>query len=114
MKPAREIMKKLPQLTQLIFSYYRENPRELGALQPLVLCKLSRRWGTFFITCPTLDTYVALLHAQDILKEPLAQLRLAKKVRLGVDNHPETEAFSIAPVKGITLEQAFKKAKLYR
>jgi hypothetical protein len=114
MKPARVIMKKLPQLTHLIFNYYRENPRELRALQPLLLCKLSRRWGTFIITCPTLDAYMALLHVQDILREPLAQLRLAKKVRLGIDNHSEVEVFSIAPVKSMTLEQAFRKAKLCR
>lgn len=107
-------MKKLPQLTHLMFNYYRENPKELGALQPLVLCKLSRRWGTFTVTCPTLDVYMALLRVQDILKEPLAQLRLARKVRIGIDNHPEVEVFSITPGKSMTLGQEFRKAKLYR
>jgi hypothetical protein len=114
MKPARETMKKLPQLTQLIFSYYRENSKELVALQPLMLCKLSRRWGAFIIICPTLDVYVALLGVQDALKEPLVQLRLAKKVRIGIDKHPEVEVFSIDLDKSMTWEQAFKKAKLYR
>jgi hypothetical protein len=107
-------MKKLPQLTQLIFSYYRENPKELRALQLLMLCKLSRRWGTFIIACPTLDVYVALLHVQDVLKEPLAQLRLAKKVRIGIDKHSEVQVFSIDLDKSMTWEQAFKKAKLYQ
>jgi hypothetical protein len=95
-------MKKLPQLTHLIFNYYREDPKELRALQTLVLCKLSRRWGTFMISCPTLDAYMALLRVQDILREPLAQLRLAKKVRIGIDHHSEVQVFSIAPAKSTT------------
>lgn len=107
-------MKKLPQLAHLIFSYYRENPRELGALQPLALCKLSRRWGTFIITCPTVEVYRALLCIQNILKEPITQLRLAKRVQIGINNDSDTKTFSIASVKGMTLEDEFKRAKLYR
>ncbi len=107
-------MTKLPQLTQLIFSYYRENPKELRALQPLMLCKLSRRWGTFIIICPTLDVYIALLRVQEVLSEPLAQLRLAKKVRIGIDRHSEVEVFSIDLNKSRAWEQAFKEAKLYQ
>jgi hypothetical protein len=113
-KPARVAMKKLPQLTHLIFNYYRENPEELRALQPLVLCKLSRRWGTFIITCPNSEVLAAISDAQDILREPLMQLRLAKKVRLGINNRSRVETFSISPLKGITWEAEFKKAKLYR
>lgn len=107
-------MTKLPQLTHLIFNYYRENLPEYRALQPLSLCKLSRRWGTFIITCPNLETYSALLNAQDALKAPLLQLRLAKKIRISVANPVESQTFLIAPAKGRTLEQEFKKAKLYR
>jgi hypothetical protein len=114
MKPTCITMKKLPQLTHLIFTYYRENPEELRALQPLLRCKLSRRWGTFIITCPTLDIFMAVSGVQDILREPLVQLRLAKKVRLGINHSSKVEAFSIAPVKGTTWEKEFKKAKLYR
>jgi hypothetical protein len=107
-------MKKLPQLTHLIFNYYRENPEELKALQPLTLCKLSRRWGTFIITCPNPDVLAAISDAQDILRQPLMQLRLAKKVRLGINNRSRVETFSISPIKGTTWEKEFKKAKLYR
>jgi hypothetical protein len=107
-------MKKLQQLTHLIFNYYRENPEELKALQPLLLCKLSRRWGTFVVACPNPDLFMAVSGVQDILSEPLMQLRLAKKVRLSIDNRSKIETFSIAPVKGTTWEQEFRKAKLYR
>jgi hypothetical protein len=107
-------MKKLPQLTHLIFNYYRENPEELKALQHLALCKLSRRWGTFIIACPTPDVFMEILGVQNILREPLVQLRLARKVRLSIDNRSKVETFSIAPLKGTTWEKEFKKAKLYR
>jgi hypothetical protein len=107
-------MKKLPQLTHLIFNYYRENPRELKALQPLTLCKLSRRWGTFIIACPTLDVFTAISGIRPILREPLMQLRLAKKVRLSINNRSQIETFPITPIEGTTWEKEFKKAKLYR
>jgi hypothetical protein len=107
-------MTKLPQLTHLIFNYYRENLEEYGALQPLLLCKLSRRWGTFTITCPNSETYTALLNVQKTLKEPLLQLRLAKKVRIHIANQAESQIFLITPAKERTWEQEFKKAKLYR
>jgi hypothetical protein len=107
-------MKKLPQLTHLIFNYYRENLEEYRALQSLSLCKLSRWWGTFTITCPNLEIYTALLNVQKILKEPLLQLRLAKKVRIHIANQIESQIFLIVPAPGKTWEQEFKKAKLYR
>jgi hypothetical protein len=107
-------MKKLPQLTHLLFNYYRENSSDLKALQPLRLCKLSRRWGTFIITCPTLETYTALLHVQNLLREPIAQLRLARKVRLEVKNWSGVKVFAVTQAKGISWEEEFKKAKLYR
>jgi hypothetical protein len=114
MQPVSVIMKKLPQLTHLIFTYYRENPEERKALQPLLHCKLSRRWGTFIITCPTLDIFMEISGVQNILREPLIQLRLAKKVRIGIHDRSKVETFSIAPAKGTTWEEEFKKAKLYR
>jgi hypothetical protein len=114
MKPARVAMKKLPQLTHLIFNYFRENPEELKALQPLALCKLYRRWGTFIIDCPNLEVFTAISDVQNILREPLVQLRLAKKVRLSIDHRSKVETFPITPAKGTTWEKEFKKAKLYR
>jgi hypothetical protein len=107
-------MTKLPQLTHLIFNYYRENLEEYRALQPLSRCKLSRWWGTFTITCPNPETYATLLNVQKILKEPLLQLRLAKKVRIRVANQTTSQIFLIVPAPGRTWEQEFKKAKLYR
>jgi hypothetical protein len=107
-------MKKLPQLTHLIFNYYRENPEELKVLQSLSLCKLSRRWGTFIIACPTPEVFMEISGVQHILREPLVQLRLARKVRLSIDNRSKVETFPIGPVKGTTWEKEFRKAKLYR
>ncbi|MCG9890447.1 MAG: hypothetical protein MH252_05185 [Thermosynechococcaceae cyanobacterium MS004] len=107
-------MKQLPQLTHLLLSYYRENPEERKTLQPITLCKVSRRWGTFNITCPTLETYIALLHVQHLLREPIARLRLAKKVRIAIQHHSESETFAITPPKGLSWEESFKNAKLYR
>jgi ribosomal protein L36 len=70
------------QLTKLIFDYYREDPSELKKLQALNACKLSRRWGVMRIICRDLATAQALTAADEILLEPIAQLRLAKEVRI--------------------------------
>lgn len=107
-------MKKLPQLTHLIFSYYREDPQTLQALNTLKLCKLSRRWGTFVITCPTPEIYGTLLYVQATLRQPIAQLRLARKVRLELENYSKVKVFPIARDEELSWEREFKKVKLYR
>jgi hypothetical protein len=107
-------MTRPPQLTHLIFDYYRENPNECKVLHVLLCCKLSRRWGVFTITCPNYETYAALLRVQDILKEPLSQLRLARKLRITVKQQPEEQIFPLAKVKKSSWEQEVKNSKLYR
>lgn len=70
------------QLTKLIFDFYREDPEEARQIQELKRCKLSRRWGVLRIQCPNSAIAQSLAAASDILLEPVAQLRLAKEVRL--------------------------------
>lgn len=70
------------QLTQLILSYYRENMDEFRQVKLLQQCKLSRRWRSLRIECPTLSAALALREAGDLLREPIAQLRLARQIRL--------------------------------
>jgi hypothetical protein len=107
-------MTRLPQLTHLILNYYRENPDECKALQLLLHCKLSRRWGVFSIRCPNYEVYAALLQVQDILKAPLSQLRLAKKLRITVKHQAEEQIFLLTTAKKGNWEQEFKNSKLYR
>lgn len=73
------------QLTQLIFSFYRENPRQLEEIRCLQSCKLSRRWGVLRIVCPSFEVAEALILGIETLKEPIAQLRLAHLIEISVN-----------------------------
>jgi len=76
------------QLTRLIFDFYRENPKELMSLRGLGNCKLSRWWGTFRINCSDPRTASDLIDAIDVLREPIAQLRLAQTLKIMVNGKP--------------------------
>lgn len=86
------------QLTQLIFDFYRENLNELHALQKLKYCRVSRRWGVLRVRCDNVATAQELAIVSDILLEPIAQLRLAKEVRIMVDRMIVT-ALPVEPPK---------------
>lgn len=73
------------QLTKLIFDFYREDPLQLQQLRTLRSCKLSRRWGILRISCRDRATAEALTTAGEVLSEPIAQLRLAREIRLFTD-----------------------------
>ncbi len=75
-------MNKSKQLTQLILSFYRENTQSLQQLQLLIECQLFRRWRVFYIRCGNQATADAITAAYPILREPIAQLRLAKKIAI--------------------------------
>ncbi|HEY9631469.1 MAG TPA: hypothetical protein V6C84_29615 [Coleofasciculaceae cyanobacterium] len=83
------------QLTQLILSFYREEPAPLQTLQILHTCKLSRWWGTFQIHCVTPESAEAVVKAIGLLREPIAQLRLAQQIKVSVNGH----VFATFPVK---------------
>ncbi|HIK55147.1 MAG TPA: hypothetical protein IGS37_08295 [Synechococcales cyanobacterium M55_K2018_004] len=70
------------QLTHLIMDFYREDPTELGALQPLQACKLSRRWGVLRVECPDRQTADRLAQVGDLLREPVAEMRLSQYINI--------------------------------
>ncbi|MEM7771957.1 MAG: hypothetical protein AAGA75_07895 [Cyanobacteria bacterium P01_E01_bin.6] len=72
-------------LTRLVFNFYREDPEELLALRGLGKCKLSRWWGTFRVNCTDAKTASDLIGAIELLREPIAQLRLAQQVKIMVN-----------------------------
>lgn len=82
------------QLTKLIFSFYRENPHQLEEIRCLQSCKLSRRWGILKIVCPTFEVAEALTRGIDLLKEPIAQLRLAHHIEISV-NRSVVQQFAV-------------------
>lgn len=73
------------QLTRLILDFYRENPSELEALRGLNTCKLSRWWGVLRIRCRDSKTASELIDAIALLREPIAQLRLAQNIKIFVN-----------------------------
>jgi hypothetical protein len=81
-------MNRPKQLTQLIFSYYREDPEPLQQLQLLMKCQVFRRWKVFYIRCHNQETANALTKAYLLLREPIAQLRLAKQIAILVGKTP--------------------------
>ena len=77
-----KMMNWYSQLTRLILDFYREDPSELNRLSILYSCKLSRWWGVLRIHCRDLNTAEALIAAGGLLKEPIAQLRLAHQIKI--------------------------------
>jgi hypothetical protein len=84
------------QLTQLILNYYRENTEELQRLSILQECKLSRRWRSLRIECHTAANALALRELSDLIREPIAQLRIARQIRFLVRG----ELMATVPVQG--------------
>lgn len=76
------------QLTKLILSFYREDPQPLQQLQLLAKCQLFRRWKVFYIRCRNQETADAITKAYPLLREPIAQLRLAKQIAILVGKTP--------------------------
>jgi hypothetical protein len=75
-------MKRICQLAQLILDFYREEPRELRQLELLRICKVFRRWGVLYIRCPNSQAVTAITDAALLIAEPVARLRLAKKIAI--------------------------------
>ncbi len=70
------------QLSQLILSYFREEPELVTRLQVLDRCQLGRFWFTLRIDCPEraiADQVCGLIAA---ICEPIGLLRLARRVRV--------------------------------
>jgi hypothetical protein len=87
-------MNRICQLAHLILDFYREEPRELRQLEPLRACKVFRRWGVLYIRCHNQATAAAMLDAGLLLAEPVARLRLAKKITL-LNNNTTIAVFPV-------------------
>ncbi|HEY9666413.1 MAG TPA: hypothetical protein V6C91_06385 [Coleofasciculaceae cyanobacterium] len=73
-------MTRICQLAQLILDFYREEPLQLRQLAPLRNCKVFRRWGVLYIRCYNSETVAAIMNGGLLIAEPVARLRLAKKI----------------------------------
>lgn len=87
-------MNRPSQLTQLIWDFYRENQPELKQLKLLAKCKVFRRWGVFYIRCFQPEVASHVVKAIPVLEEPIAQLRLAQKIKILVD-HETVAVFQV-------------------
>ena len=79
-------MRRPSQLTRLIWDFYRENHEEWQRLQPLARCKVYRRWGVLHIQCVNQEMANLIAASQNLLKEPISQMRLAQKIKISVKN----------------------------
>ncbi len=70
------------QLSKLILSFYREDPEQFRQIRCLRSCRVSRRWRVLRIDCPTRAELKNLQPQLHLLQEPIAQLRIARKIRL--------------------------------
>jgi hypothetical protein len=79
-------MNRVCQLAQLILDFYREEPQQLRQLKVLRTCKVFRRWGVLYIRCHNQEAAAALIVAGAAIAEPVARLRLAKKITILTNN----------------------------
>ena len=78
-------MKRYPQLTRLIWNYYRESHLESKQLKILGNCKVNRRWADFRVHCPNQEIADAVSDLIPLLELPILKLRLAKRIKILVD-----------------------------
>jgi hypothetical protein len=81
-------MNCVSQLAQLILDFYREEPKQLQQLAVLRACKVFRRWGVLYIRSRDHETAAILANACLEIAEPVARLRLAKKITFMAENTP--------------------------
>ncbi|NEQ22263.1 MAG: hypothetical protein F6K28_24335 [Microcoleus sp. SIO2G3] len=87
-------MNHICQLAQLILDFYREEPKQLRQLAALRHCKVFRRWGVLYIRCYTQETAAALVDAGLAIAEPVARLRLCKKIII-LNNNTSVAMFPV-------------------
>jgi hypothetical protein len=87
-------MNRIAQLAHLILDFYREEPYQLRQLKSLRACPVFRRWGVLYIRCPNQQTAAELMKAGVLIAEPVARLRLAKKITI-LDNHTSVAVFPV-------------------
>jgi len=67
---------------QALFSFYREDPDLLRQLDPLWACRVSRSWAGLRIECRSCAHRAVVCGVIELLRPPLAALRLAREIRL--------------------------------
>ena len=87
-------MNRICQLAQLILDFYREEPQQLKQLEPLRTCKVYRRWGVLYIRCQNSETAAALMKLGLEIAEPVARLRLSKKITI-LTNSTSTAVYPV-------------------
>lgn len=87
-------MNRICQLAQLILDFYRENPQQLQQLEALRTCKVFRRWSVLYIRCNNQAGAAALMNVGLLLAEPVARLRLAKKIII-LSNNTSVAVFPV-------------------
>lgn len=97
-------MKRANQLTQLIWDFWREDRQELRKLIPLASCQVSRWWGVLHIRCSEQETAKSIMDAEQLIQQPVIELRLANKVKIWVDNNL-VAVFSVNASKKMAVEQ---------
>lgn len=75
-------MSRSEQLQHLILSYYREDPDIAASLAILRHCHLSRFWFVLRIDCPSASLADRLAAALPDLRAPVAELKLARHIKL--------------------------------
>ena len=71
-------------LQQLIFSFYREDPRVEELLEPLRDCRMRRSWGSIRIECLDMAHLEEVSDLLTYLRMPLAALGLGRQIVLRV------------------------------
>ncbi len=79
----------MDRLTWLVFSFYREDLQMSKALIPIKSCKMSRGFGVINIECIDAEHLEEVSTLIDLLRLPLAALRLARQIVLNAPGHNE-------------------------
>ena len=74
----------MDRLQQLIFSFYREDPRLEEKLEPLRDCRMRRSWGSIRIECMDMAHLEEVSDLLSYLRLPLAALGLGRQIVLRV------------------------------
>ena len=80
------MMNRNSRLARLILSFYREDPQQLQQLELLRTCNVFRRWGVLYIRSQNPKTAATLADACEMIAQPVARLRLAKKIMISTNN----------------------------
>ena len=79
----------MDRLKLLVFSFYREEPLILKALEPLHSCQMDRNNGSIFIGCVDDEHLEQISVLLNYLSAPLALLSLGKQIVLLKDGEVE-------------------------